>query len=97
MKEEPKEEVLGKRNVEEFQKDSKIKTSVTSRIKLRDDAKKIPIKTEPSSQTATKGESSNPSDPASKSKKDFSKIRCNFWPNCKKEDCPYVHPKEQVN
>lgn len=31
-----------------------------------------------------------------KKKKDPTKTRCSFWPNCKNKDCPYVHPKEQV-
>jgi hypothetical protein len=31
-----------------------------------------------------------------KIKKDPKKIRCNFWPNCKTSDCPFVHPAESV-
>ena len=32
-----------------------------------------------------------------KPKRDPAKTRCNFWPTCKNQDCPFVHPNQQVS
>lgn len=76
------------------------KPSIKDRIKVREDAKEKKIKVSvaaPATTPANGTESGKPKDEApTKSAKDPSKVRCNFYPGCKKAECPFVHPKDPV-
>lgn len=63
--------------------------SILDRIHTRPESGGIP----PPKTEAASGEKAEAGD---KGKRDPSKTRCSFWPNCKNTQCPFVHPKENV-
>lgn len=76
------------------------KPSIKDRIKVRDDAKEKRIKVNvaapaPAPSNGTEAPKAKEDAPA-RAPKDPAKVRCNFYPGCKKADCPYVHPKDPV-
>jgi len=100
-KEEGKGDSLGKRPIEDKPTNDDGKPSIKDRIKVRDDAKDKRIKVAavlarpPNATTDSPADDTQPKgDGEGRSKKDPSKVRCNFYPGCNKPDCPFVHPKE---
>lgn len=107
VKKDVKEVKLEKREVlETAEKDSKtVKTaddkkegdkekSILDRVKPRPNKK-----VKETTKSNKKPEEPAPEDPDAKperTKRDPAKTRCNFWPTCKNEDCPFVHPAEPV-
>ena len=75
------QEHLTKREVPE-----KVSGSILDRIHPRSG------KPEPQAPIPTPGE-----DPKEKQKREPGKTRCSFWPSCKNAECPFVHPKENVD
>ena len=71
--------------------------SILDRIKPRADNKNKRVKTEEGAESEAKPESPEEEGSGDRPKKDPKKVRCTFWPGCKKEDCPFVHPTEQVS
>ena len=72
------------------------KGGILDRIKPRPNN----VKTKKVKET-TEGTTEQPKDEqkevGDKPKRDPAKTRCNFWPSCKTEDCPYVHPSQPVS
>lgn len=88
---------LRKRSKEEDAQTDQSKLSIKDRIKVREDAKdkKIKVAAVPLEKIEEKikieGEETD------KAKKDPAKVRCSFWPGCKKPECWFAHPKEVVS
>lgn len=72
--------------------------SILDRIKPRADNKNKKAKTDEGGENEAKPEGAEEEEAqGDRKKKDPKKVRCTFWPGCKKEDCPFVHPSEQVS
>lgn len=88
---------LRKRSKEDESKLNEPKLSIKDRIKVREDVKNKRIKVEAAHHEPDDQKTSVKTEGIEKSKKDPAKVRCAFWPGCKKPECPFVHPKEAVN
>lgn len=99
LKESVRGSTLRKRSIDDKEKPQAddAKPSIKDRIKVREDAKdkkiKVAVATPANGSDAPKAKEDAPT----KSQKDPSKVRCNFYPVCKKADCPFVHPKDPVS
>ena len=67
---------------------------ILDRIKPRPNVNKVKKVKETTDAGAENGPSEGTED---KPKRDPAKTRCNRWPTCKEQDCPYVHPNQQVS
>lgn len=73
------------------------KGNILDRIKPRGQPKTKQVKAEAGEeQQVAEAPQQDDEHKGDKPKKDPSKVRCNFWPSCKKPDCPFAHPTEQV-
>ena len=77
--------------------DEQPRLSIKDRIKVREDVKDKRIKVEAVPSDSTDPKITGKTEDAEKTKKDPAKVRCTFWPTCKKPECPFVHPKEAVS
>jgi sugar-specific transcriptional regulator TrmB len=87
---------LTKREKDESNTVTDSKPSIKDRIKVRTDVAEKRIKVVTSASEKPEHEES-PNVNIEKGKKDPSKVRCTFWPGCKKPECPFVHPKDPVD
>jgi len=87
---------LRKRSKDEETKVEPTKPSIRDRIKVRDDAKDKKIKVAGIATDKVEEKTKVEGEETEKPKKDPAKVRCGFWPSCKKPECPFVHPKEAV-
>ena len=97
IKESIKGTTLRKRSKDEESKPSENKPSIKDRIKVREDVKDKRIKVASTPIDKVEEKTALKEEETEKTKKDPAKVRCNFWPSCKKTDCPFVHPKEKVS
>ena len=67
------------------------KQSILQRIKPRDDINHVKAEITTVEKVAELEEPKK-----EKATKDPQKVKCNFWPSCKKPECPYAHPKKEV-
>ena len=82
---------LKKRNQPDEGNGNTTKQSILQRIKPRDDIKHV------KAEITTVEKIIEVEEPKKeKSAKDPKKVKCNFWPSCKKPECPFAHPKEEV-
>lgn len=76
------------------------KPSIKDRIIVREDAGTGTKRIKVEAVKATDGQAEDkPADTVQlteRPKKDPSKVRCHFWPNCTNKECVFVHPKEVV-